>query len=1611
MNLVENYILKQVAGRNLPKQEAKSMLQELQQTKQPLKEDIAIIGMAGKFPGAKDINEFWANLKQGKVSIRDFPEQRSKEWISALENDTVLEFLLGKSLPEGVKLEDIVGGYGGFLEEIDKFDAPFFRLSPREAKFMDPAQRLFLETAWQAIEDAGYGGNKIYGTKTGVFVGKDHATLPMYRLMTEPDQMHLTGSWPGILASRISYIFNLKGPSLVVDTACSAGLVSLHSACQSLKNKECDMAIAGGIQVQYMSLKEESGPMDLGMVESGDGSVCTFDRKASGTVWSEAVVALLLKPLSKAIEDGDNICAVIKGSAINNDGASNGITAPNAKAQEDVIISAWEEAGINPETITYIEAHGTGTSLGDPIEIKGLTNAFGHYTDKKQFCGIGSVKTNIGHTVAASGLVSLIKVVMSMKHGEIPASLNFNEPNPYINFVGSPIYINDQLYEWEKTNSPRRAAINSFGFSGTNAHVVVEEAPNNRDICAESIKKDLQIFALSARNENTLRTLVKHYRNYLNNYEELNLENICFTANTGRGHYTHRLAMIVKDINDLKAKVTYLAEQESFSSLNISEIVYGEHRVVSESQKVNEGEAITQIKYKQLNQSAEKIIREYKNETYIPMEILSNVCTLYVQGANIVWDELYEGQERKRISVPVYPLERIRNWANTKVFEEKVNKDKNRIKHPLLDRCLVDSIYQAIYETELSLETHWVLKDHQFMGSYILPGVTYLEWAREACNRHFDGRKLHMKDVVFLEPLVVQEGENKKVQTVLKKESDHLAWSIVSKNKSNSLEKEDSWIIHAEGKAYRIYDKELQRLSIEDIKTQVPIEEKLGEFHNQSGQFLLTNRWDNVEEVYTSADKKMALIRMTLPDEYLTEMEDFHYHPSLLDNAVNADLKFIDGVYLPFNFKSFKMFSRMPKVFYSWFRKKTNNSRNREILNYDITLFDENGNVFGEIVDYYIKKMGAIEQIKFKQMNGQEHGNYKINWVEEALSKDVLQMEHKNVLMFTNGNDATSMLVEQLRSENKEVIEVRMGDKFYRNKNNEFIISSSAEDYRKLISAIKDKKITQIIHALTLTEKKEIDKEINFEEGVQRGVLSLFYLTKALLDNKIPQKIDLVILSSHIQEVTGNEDFIQPLNAAIMGVGKVLKEEYEHIECRCIDVDVYTSIQNISRELKCQMTKYLVAYRHNLRHIQELRKFDFSQSMVQPIEMKSSGVYIITGGTGGLGMEMAKYLSSKGKINIALLNRSAMPPKEKWSSLVKVSQDKKLVNKLLMLLDVQKNGSEVSCFSVNVADEVNMQLIIDKLRIKYGKINGIIHAAGVAGDGFIINKDESTLKNVLSPKMDGTWVLDRVTKNDQLDFLVLFSSIASLLGGPGQGDYTAANLYLDSFADSRNKENKRTISINWPSWKETGMAVEYGMVDEDTLFLPITTKQAQGVMDTIFDYNITHIIPGEVNYPILMQYKDELPIKLSEQLEMEMSRISVPTKASKNVKPKKTIDQIAMRGKSQFTETEKQLGLIWAQVLELDIIDIYESFNDVGGDSILAIQLYKQINDIFPKSMEISDVFTYSSIVEQAEYIDSQNGNSDKELINFLDALEAGEASVEEGLHMINSQKVENLND
>jgi phthiocerol/phenolphthiocerol synthesis type-I polyketide synthase E len=498
-------------------------------------ERVAVIGMTGRFPGARNIEEFWRILSEGVEAVKPFTVEELRE--SGVDEKTLKD-------PNFVNA-------GAVMPNADAFDASFFGINVREAEIMDPQHRVFLETAWEALEDAGYDTERFQGS-IGIFGGVGPNTYFQNNLVTRPELLRTLGRYAVLIGSereyavtRVSFKLNLTGPSFSVNTACSTSAVAIHLACQSLLNGECDMALAGGARIVFPFgyMYEEGG------ILSPDGHCRAFDAEARGTILGNGVGIVVLKRLSEAIQDGDCIRAVIKGSAINNDGSEKvGFTAPSIRGQASVISEALAIADVNPESIGYVEAHGTGTSLGDPIEIAALTQAFRNWTKMKGYCPIGSVKTNIGHLDAGAGVAGVIKTVLALENKLIPPSLNFVHPNPQINFKNSPFYVNSELQKWNTDGIPRRAGVSSFGLGGTNAHIILEESPK---IELSSPSRSHQLLLLSTKTDTALTQATNDLAQYLRQHPSINLPDVAYTLQTGRRAFNCRRMVVCQDIQEV----------------------------------------------------------------------------------------------------------------------------------------------------------------------------------------------------------------------------------------------------------------------------------------------------------------------------------------------------------------------------------------------------------------------------------------------------------------------------------------------------------------------------------------------------------------------------------------------------------------------------------------------------------------------------------------------------------------------------------------------------------------------------------------------------------------------------------------------------------------------------------------------------------------------------------------------------------------------------------------------------------------------------------------------------------------------------------------------------
>ncbi|MFC9937663.1 SDR family NAD(P)-dependent oxidoreductase [Nocardiopsis alba] len=1505
MDKVKAFILEQVAQRRIGKEEAKTLLQEVTTSSSP-RPDIAVIGMAGRYSAAGNVDEFWDFLREGRNSVRDFPRSRKEDMYEVLRNPYYSEVILG-SVVDGADLDRIYSK-SGYLDRIDRFDARFFGIPPLEADYMDPYQRIGLETAYEALENAGYGGDGVRGTRTGVFLGRDQTNYSYYRMFSERDPMQLSGSWEGLVASRISYVLDLTGPCLMTDTACSAGAVSIHQAVQSLQAGECDMALAGGLnmsQVGEVKAAYMSGAT-MDSVESHDDTVRTFDARADGTVWGEGAGMVVLKPLARALSDRDHVLAVIKGSAINNDGMSSGITAPRAEQQERVILDAWSRAGVDPETITYVEAHGTGTALGDPIEIKGLSDAFRRHTSRRQFCGVGSLKTTMGHMVGASGVAAVTKVVKALETGVLPPTANFEVPNPYIDFPESPLYVHDRLSSWDTpAGTPRRAAVSSFGFVRTNCHLVLEQAPAYRP--AEQSRRRYCL-TVSARTGEALDELLERYSAMLAE-SAWSLADICYTSNVGRAHHEHRL-LITAESKEQLAEAVDRVRARGLGTDEDQGVHYGAHTVVSDKKGVFSPGDVTRQSLERLSAEADAVVAD---RTSGEEKTLDRLASLYVRGARVDFAAYHRGDARRRVPLPTYPFARTRHWARP--LRTRVRDFRSSEAHPLLGTEVGRTDTGAVFENTLSVEKHWVLADHRIDRRAVVPGTTYLEMARAAYTAVAGAGAVRFQDVVFLMPLSVDAGSEAAVRTRLDRSGDDYTFQVLSKDG-------EDWIPHVEGRVGGAPAEERPgTVDVPAVRNAAARTVDPVAFEADTGVFRFGPRWDSVRAEWRGEDRTLALLR---PREGVdAETEVYGLHPAMLDNAVNVSSQSEGRTYLPYMYKDFVLHRSAPESYYSLVRT-VRGAPGDETITFDIDLLDLDGAVFGRIGGYTVKK---VDWTRFSVTGPRRF--LRVGWTETEPPEE--REDPDAVWGVVVGETAAGHeLIGALTEAGVRVLPCHLGSG-----------APDEDDVRTLCARLRSEGAQGLLFAADLTA----DEGLAHADRRGGGVDALFELYKQLLTHRVKLPLGLRVLGGNAWRVTDDDTATDPYAAATAALAMVIGQE--HLPVGVLDAPPGTDTDLLVRACLGAPGPVPRAIRGTRLYTRRLERVTAVEDEVSE-NPYAGGAFLVTGGAGGLGLNIAEEMAARGAERIVLTGRSELGEATKRR------------------LERLPAAEYVRC-DVSRAEEVRG--LGERLKADGVLLTGIVHAAGVAGDGFLGSKRREVYDAVLAPKVDGSVALLELASEHPDPFVVLFSSITAVTGGFGQGDYSAANAFMDSLAAGARAEGARVLSVDWPTWTGAGMAVDHDVDADDAPFTPVSIQGGLAWLAYFLRHPVDGAVPADFNLPVLEREWDTLPFTVSAE---------VATAARNAAKePSETGEaggDAVLAGVSDPTPTQLRIASIYGSVLGLTEIDAYAGFQELGGNSLMTANLLSKVEQAYPETVDVADLFSYSTVVDLAAYIDEQRG-------------------------------------
>ncbi|GAB1543929.1 hypothetical protein NUACC21_66050 [Scytonema sp. NUACC21] len=1515
---------------------------------------IAIIGMAIRFPGAKNIDEFWQNLCNGVESITFFTDEE-------LLSSGVAPSLLEK--PNYVKAHGTIGDIAGF-------DSAFFGLSPLEAEVMDPQHRLLLECGWEALENAGY-NTETYDGQIGVYAGvgfnqyllknlaKNHELLD-----SVSDFSIFIGNDKDFAPTRISYKLNLTGPSVNVNTACSTSLVAVHLACQGLLNYQCDMALAGSASIR---VPQKAGYLyHTGDIFSPDGHCRAFDAQAQGTIDGSGLGIVVLKRLSDAIADGDCIHAVIKGSAINNDGSLKvGYTAPSVERQAAAIAEAQSIAGIEAKTVTYIEAHGTGTALGDPIEIAALTQVFRASSQNNHFCAIGSVKTNFGHLDTAAGIAGLIKTVLALKHKRLPPTLHFERPNPKIDLSNSPFYVNTNLLEWKTNGTPRRAGVSSFGIGGTNAHVVLEEAPT---LEPSQESRPWQLLVISAQTSSALDIATASILEHFERYPNINLADVAFTLNHGRKAFKHRRALVCQTLQEAATALKTQDPQRVFSAVRESE----KRPVVfmfpgQGSQYVNMGWEIYQN---------EPIFRHYIEQC---SEILNsqfgwNLCNILYPPPE---QEGAAAEKLKQTAITQPALFAV-EYALAQLWMQWGVHPHATIGHSVGE--YVAACLAGVFSLPEALVL--VAKRGQLMQQ--LPPGTMLSVPLPAKEvEPFLSESLSLA-AINGPSLCVVSGTLSAVEALQK----HLAQQRVECHRLHTSHAFHSIMMEP---ILTLFRQQINKITLHP--PQIPYVSNLTGNWVTAAEVTDPEYWvrhlrqtvqfaDGLQQLCQGSEQIMLEVGpghtlSTLTKEYLGNITDKIVltsirHPKDRQSDIAFLLKTLSNLWLAgvdidwSGFYRDEHRHRLPLPTYPF-----------EHQHYWIDPAKEANNTS------YLHKSSNIAD-----------WFYIPSWRRKPLlscQNGQTQMQ-TSVLVFVDECGLGSKLVKQLKLEGQDVVTVRIGSAFsFVNKSqdgkqddeqNHFEVSLNPRqrgDYDALLQQLRSlgKYPKTIVHMWGVTPQDNIQSPLlNLEKSQDLGFYSLLFLTQALGKQNVSEALQITIVSNNLQDVTG-EEVVCPEKATVLGPVRVIPQEYPHISCRSLDVvfpDQEAVAQELVEQLLCELRSNaadpIVAYRGKYRWIQTFEQVPLQRHHQN--RLKEAGVYLIIGGLGGIGFVLAEHLAKTVKAKLILTGRSAFPQPEEWDTWLLNHDDQDSVSrKIKKIEELERLSAEVLVQSVDVTDEQQMLVAIAQAKQRFGKIDGVILAAGVPGGGMTQHKQPEEAAKILAPKVKGALVLDHLLKDVKLDFFILVSSITSILGEFGQVDYAAANAFLDAFSAYQNsKKGFLTIAINWDIWQEVGMAARTSVPLElqdlysQNLQQGILPQEGIEVFDCILG-NMTPLIFTQVlistrDFQLRREQESKHQAKLFREA-LEKVNSSKPL----HQRPKLSNTYVAPRN-----EFEQKVALIWQKLLGIETIGIYDNFFELGGHSLLATQIVLRLENIFQVELTPHYLFEEPTVANLAQRIE-----------------------------------------
>lgn len=1334
---------------------------------------IAIIGFAGRFPGARSIAQFWANVRDGVESITTFTDSELRA--SGVSEDRLHH-------PDYVKS-------GAVLEDFDRFDAAFFGFSPRDAEIMDPQQRVFLECAWEALEHAGHDPSRFPGS-VGVFAGSGMTAYmtfnlaPNRRLMEEIGLFLLrhTGNDKDFLSTRVSYELDLKGPSLNVQTACSTSLVAVHVAAQHLLNGECDMALAGGVTIEVPH--GEGYTFKESEILSPDGHCRAFDAAAKGTVFGSGAGVVVLRRLADALKDGNHIHALIIGSAVNNDGSAKmGYLAPSVDGQAAAVVEALTMADAHPETITFVETHGTGTALGDPIEIAALTQAYRAAGARKRgYCAIGSAKTNIGHLDTAAGVASLIKAVLALEHRQLPPSLHYQSPNPAIDFENSPFFVNTALQPWNAEPAvPRRAGVNSLGVGGTNAHVVLEEAPPRRVKETESVR---ELLVLSAKTSTALDDATANLVDHLQ-VDTAPFSDIAWTLQVGRQEFAHRRCLVARNPHDA---VRLLEENDPRQVLSAS--APSVPRTIAFM--FAGGGAQHPDMARELYDTEQAFRREVDRclgivSAHVPADLGSLLFP-----ADGDRERAARELERPSLALPAlfitqYALAQLwRAWGIESdgmighsvgeytaaclagVFSVEDALTLVTLRGRLFERLPAGAMLSVPLSTE---QLKPMLSGALSIAAVNAPGLSVVSGPIAAVEelenalkaRDLDAQRIHISVAAHSSMLdsILAEFRASVAQLRLRVPNRPFVSNLTGTWAGEEVAQADYWVRH--------------------LREPVQFSQGLGALLSDPARVLLE----------VGPGRTLATLAKLHP-----ALKEGH---AILTSLPHPEERASDASFL------------LTTLGQLWLRGATVNwnavhdQQPRRRVPLPTYPFERQR--------YWIDAPQPTSEIEHDRAPAKRSANID-EWFWQPVWRrvggprtlDGASPRRPGVLIFEGNQDrgVGARAKEILAARGERVVVAAEGRQFRRTERDRYETRPASQD--DAAAMLRDLAKTggvpgRLLHLWTLGDATTA------EEDRERGMETLVSVAQAIGNEEVGGHTTLVVAASGSQAVAGDA-VPSPGRALSVGILRVIAREYPDFICRFVDVAPGLRADDIAIRLCEEMDAAgpdLVAYRGR-----ERMTMDFAPVRLQPSEqsmgLRTCGVYLITGGMGGLGGVVASELALRAQARLALVSRREIPPRADWALWLATHDNEDGTSaRIRRVLELEDAGAEVLPLVADLSRAEDAARVVNETRRRFGMIHGVVHAAGILDDGPLQLRSREQRDRVLGPKVAATLALEEALGSAPLDFFVAFSSVSVQAGLTGQSDYSAANAFLDAHAHQRRERGARSVSIAWSAWKDVGM--------------------------------------------------------------------------------------------------------------------------------------------------------------------------------------------------------------